>query len=196
MIVDTMGDFKKIPFGSVKGGATSACQRLPDSPAIYAFFAPAPSVSTMTPKSFVKSVLSLVQHKASPTHTRAIGSLHKVSLDNQSDLSRAKQDSLDEQAKSEHFRNLLADIIAVATPLRSPLYVGQTASLRRRIREHLDPGSGLAVRLRSAEIQIEECTLAYQLMPDSDLYRDEQTLVLIEEVVTRLVRPGFVSRIG
>jgi hypothetical protein len=33
-------------------------------------------------------------------------------------------------------------------------------------------------------------------MPDSDLYRDEQTLVLIEEVVTRLVRPGFVSRIG
>jgi len=191
-----MEDFKKIPFGSVKGGATSACQRLPDSPAVYAFLAPVPRVSTLTPTSFVKSVMSLVQQKASPTHSRAIGSLHKVSLDNQSELSQAKQDSLEEQAKSEGFRTLLADVIAVAIPLRSPLYVGQTASLRRRIREHLDPGSGLAVRLRSAEIQIEECTLAYRLMPESDLYSDEQTLVLIEEVITRLVRPGFVSRIG
>ncbi|WP_298332362.1 GIY-YIG nuclease family protein [Asticcacaulis sp.] len=103
---------------------------------------------------------------------------------------------MEEHAQSEAFRVFLVDVIASAVPLRAPLYVGQTGGLRRRIKDHLAPGSGLATRLRSADIQIENCTLAYRLMPDSDLYKDEQTLTLIEEIVTRLIRPGFVGRIG
>lgn len=52
------------------------------------------------------------------------------------------------------------------------------------------------MRLRSADIEIERCTLAYAIMPDNELYKDENTLTLIEEIVTRLIRPGFVGRIG
>jgi hypothetical protein len=117
-------------------------------------------------------------------------------LDNQSELSRTKKENLEEYAQSGAFRKFLAEVIAAAVPLRSPLYVGQTGALQRRIRDHLAPSSGLATRLRSADIQIEDCSLAYELMPENDLYKDEQTLTLIEEIVTRLIRPGFVGRIG
>lgn len=191
-----MEAFKKIDFSKIRGGAAAACQRLPDSPAIYAFFAPVPVVSTLSPASFISSVMDVVEHRASPAHTRTLGSLHKIRLENQSDLSENKRERLEEYAQSDAFRGFLADIIAAATPLRSPLYVGQTGGLRRRIKDHLAPGSGLATRLRSADIQIENCTLGYELMPSSELYKDEQTLTLVEEIVTRLIRPGFVGRIG
>jgi hypothetical protein len=191
-----MDDFKRIDFSDTRGGAAAACQRLPNSPAIYAFFAPKPMISTNTAESFLSSVIGVVRHKASPTHTRILGSLHTVRLDNQSDLSDWKRERLEECAQLESFRHVLAEIIAAAVPLRCPLYVGQTDDLSRRIKDHLSPSSDLATRLRSASIQIEACTLAYAVLPESDLYKDTQTLTLIEEIVTRLTRPGFVGRIG
>ncbi len=99
-------------------------------------------------------------------------------------------------SKSREFRELLADILVRSSGLQSPLYVGQTGNLRKRIGQHLDPGSDLSTRLRLAGIPIDECILTYTAVPANPLLDQGQILTLIEDIVTRMLRPGFVGRIG
>ena len=94
------------------------------------------------------------------------------------------------------FRVFLSKVVETASLLQSPLYVGKAASLQGRIRQHLDPMSDLAVRLRNAGITINGCTLAYTIVDESPVPLDDNGMFLIEEIISRLCRPGFVSRIG
>jgi hypothetical protein len=181
---------------AVPGGSTSACHRLPDTPAIYAFFSQTLFIPTSDPKLFVAALNQLIDRKASPTHEANVGSLHRVALDNRSTLGPKKQALLEEYAESENFRLYFADVIMKSSPLRSPLYVGQTENLKRRIIQHLDPTSDLATRLRKEGIALDECVLSYTLVEGATCASQPQVLTLIEDVITRLLRPGFVARIG
>lgn len=87
-------------------------------------------------------------------------------------------------------------MIGTASLLQAPLYTGKAASLQVRIRQHLEPMSDLAVRLREVDTTINGCTLAYAIVDESPMTLNANTLFLIEEIITRLCRPGFVSRIG
>jgi len=119
-----------------------------------------------------------------------------VALDNRSTLGPKKQALLQEHAQSERFRELLANLVKKSSPLRSPLYVGQTDNLRRRITQHLDPTSDLSTRLRKENIALDECVLSYTLVEAATYMNRPQALILIEDIITRLLRPGFVARIG
>jgi hypothetical protein len=191
-----MTEFKRIDFVDVRGGALAACERLPDSAAVYAFFPPTPVVATDDAEVFVETLSALIEMRASPVlHARA-GSLHHIALDNRSALSEHKEALLAEYAQDPVFRAELATTVARCMPLRSPLYVGQTGTLQTRVRQHLAPSSDLASRLRLTGIGIDRCVVAYRLMPDVELLRSEEVRTLTEEIVTRILRPGYVSRIG
>jgi hypothetical protein len=56
--------------------------------------------------------------------------------------------------------------------------------------------SDLSVRLRQAGIGINRCILVYAIIDESPVPITDQTMFLIEEVMTRICRPGFVLRIG
>lgn len=191
-----MTTYQSLDLVAVPGGSTSACHRLPDTPAIYAFFSQTLHIPTSDPEKFIEVVNRLIARKASPTHEATVGSLHRIALDNWSSLSAKKQALLQEHAQSERFREVLANLVMKSSPLRSPLYVGQTDNLRRRITQHLDPASDLSTRLRKADIALDECVLSYTLVEANTYTNQPQVLILIEEIITRLLRPGFVARIG
>ena len=90
----------------------------------------------------------------------------------------------------------MRQIVETASLLQSPLYVGKADKLQRRIREHLDPMSDLCTRLREADITLNGCTLVYAIVDECPVELNHQTMILIEEIISRLCRPGFVSRIG
>lgn len=191
-----MTDFKRIDFADVPGGALAACERLPNSPGVYGFFSPTPVLPTDDPEEFIATLNALVEQRASPVQSTRAGSLYHLTLDNFSHLSQRKQEVLREHAQDANFREELATIVERCMPLRAPLYVGQTATLQTRIKQHLAPSSDLAIRLRSTGLAIDRCVIAYRLMPDIKALRTPEVLTLTEEIVTRLLRPGYVSRIG
>lgn len=191
-----MSDFKRIEFAAVPGGPLAACERLPDVPAVYSFFSPRPVLPTTDKAAFIAALHELVEQRASPTLSARAGSLHSVTLDNFSALSPHKREVLEDAAEDEDVRREIAAIVDRCMPLRSPLYVGQTATLKTRVKQHLHPSSSLTARLRMTAIELETCTLCYRLMPDLEIFHTPAVLQLTEEIVTRILRPGYVVRIG
>lgn len=178
------------------GGLRTICERLPDTAAVYAFVRDIPLPPTHDADAFVASLEQTISLKSAPDHTTTFGPLHKATLQSFSELSERKATDLKEFAKSESFRLILRSVIEHAVPLQAPLYVGKAISLQKRFSQHIAPMSSLSTRLRTAGIKLEECSLLYtelDALPD-DL--DAGALNLIEEVLTRLLRPGFVMRIG
>jgi hypothetical protein len=189
--------FTYLDFSEVVGGAAAACDRLPDQPAVYAFFRniklPPPEAGA---DEFLAALNAAVSARAAPDRANRVGPLHMVRLECRSDLTPAKADRLASHAQSAPFRGFLRKIIETASLLQSPLYVGKADKLQRRIREHLDPMSDLCTRLREADITLNGCTLAYAIVDECPITLNHQTMILIEEIISRLCRPGFVYRIG
>jgi hypothetical protein len=188
--------FTYLDFSEVIGGATAACARLPTAPAVYAFFRNIKLPHAGSANDFLTAVIEAITAHAAPNRTSKVGPLHKVTLECYSELSSNKAEALTLLAQSVPFRAFLSKIAETASLLQSPLYVGKAESLQSRIRQHLDPMSDLAVRLREADIKISGCTLVYTIVDESAVSLDGSTMTLIEEIISRLCRPGFVSRIG
>lgn len=191
-----MSDFRRIEFAAVPGGPLAACERLPDMPALYSFFMPRPVLPTADKAAFLEALHALIEQRASPTLNARAGSLHSLTLENFSVLSQHKREVLEEAAEDEAVRCEIAAIVDRCMPLRSPLYVGQTATLKSRVKQHLSPSSPLASRLRATGLELGSCTLCYRLMPDLEVLHTPAVLQLTEEIVTRILRPGYVARIG
>lgn len=188
--------FRYVQLSSRRGGCDAACAELPCAPAVYAWLRSVRIAPDSEPDEFIRSVVAAVEAPAAPVRTARLGHLHEVSLSSTSQLSDLKFERLRNLANSSSFRSQLAELIEHATQIQSPLYVGKALDLQARTKQHLHPGSDLAVRLRAAGIEIGECTLAYAVLegPSDDFSTD--SLTLIEEILTRVCRPGFVLRPG
>lgn len=188
-------DFTTIDLSATVGGATVAAQRVPRESGVYAFFRRLEIINYRDPDAFVDEVLGLVNQPAAAPHRGKCGPLHHVSLNSESSLSQRKESQLRELACDANFRVYLALSLRACTRLQAPLYVGKAESLRDRILTHLEPTSDLSLRLRDAGISIESCILTY-IMIDDFVALTPSHLFLLEELVTRICRPGFVLRVG
>ncbi len=187
--------FTRIPLNRL-GGLRMVCERLPDTPAVYAFVRDIPLPPAHDANAFVESLEQSISLRAAPDHTTNLGPLHRATLQSFSELSDRKAADLREYAKVESFRQILRSVIEHAAPLQAPLYVGKATSLQTRFSQHIQPMSSLSTRLRNAGVKLEECSLLYTELNDLPEELDSSALNLIEEVLTRLLRPGFVMRIG
>ncbi len=184
-----------------RGGASGLCERLPCAPGIYAWFRTIRVAVNRGPDAFVDSLTEAIDAPAAPEWSARLGPMHRATLESRSELSPAKRRRLGVLAQDPAFRIYTARIVEAAAILQAPLYVGKAQDLQRRIRQHIEPMSELSTRLREAGIRIEECTLAYALL-STDIQeldgwsQEPQDLILIEEIVTRICRPGFVVRPG
>ncbi len=188
--------YTQVDLASIRGGVSVISQRLPSAPGIYAFFRRAQPLSLDSPDQFFADLMALVECPAAPRHTTTVGPLHNVSLESRSSLSPRKRDKLRELSSTSDFRVRISQVVAAASDLQSPLYVGKTVCIQDRIAQHLDPMSPLASRLREVGLEITQCRLAYTLIEGGSEYFSNDTLTLIEEIVTRYLRPGFVLRAG
>jgi hypothetical protein len=183
------------------GGAAGLCERLPSAPAMYAWFRTIRVPENRGPDEFVRSILDAIEAPAAPDWRAKLGPMHTNTLESRSELSQSKRTLLEALAANDGFRQYTARIVEAAAVLQAPLYVGKAQDLQRRIRQHLDPMSDLSVRLREAGIRIDDCTLAYAIVDDETAVTDSwavepRVLFLIEEIITRICRPGFVARPG
>ena len=184
-----------------RGGGAGLCERLPEAPAVYAWFRTIRVPANRGPEMFVQSILDAIEAPAAPNWRAKLGPMHTNTLESRSELSSSKRTLLDSLALDEGFRQYTAGVVEAAAILQAPLYVGKAQDLQRRARQHLDPMSDLSVRLREAGIRIDDCTLAYALVEDEATAPDSwgtepRILFLIEEIITRICRPGFVARPG
>lgn len=188
--------FTHIDLPSLIRGSDTACERIPDIPAVYAFFRRIPNLSKLAPESFVARIETLVGTAASPAHEARVGPLHSVTLIAASELSRLKTERLEALSHSSAFRDYLGQTLESATFLQAPLYVGKAVQLRERVRQHLEPMSDLSLRLRSQGVSLGETVLAYAEVALPEETVSDVALTLVEEIVTRICRPGYVGRIG
>ena len=188
-------DFRYLDLSSVPGGAATACERLPPAPAVYAFFRKLDCPSG-DPTTFLETVHAAIDAPAAPQHSSRVGPLHSVTLQSHSVLSPLKSERLRRLAALDSFRQYLAHVLERAALLQAPLYVGKADSLQLRIKQHLEPTSDLSSRLRGVGLNLDRAVLAYALMDTPEDWNDEVTLTLVEEILTRICRPGYVARIG
>ncbi len=188
--------FTYIDFTKLPGGCVAACDRLPNLPGVYAFFRCLRVPLHADATEFAKSINAVVSQKAATVKDAKAGSLHRVTLDSWSDLSPAKKLTLDNLSNDPQFRSYLASILETVSLMQSPLYVGKAENLQKRIIQHLDPMSDLSTRLREVGIYIPKTILAYCVVDNMLFEPTPDSLFLIEELVTRICRPGFVCRVG
>lgn len=179
-------------------GVPSAQSRIPDCGGVYAWFRNIKIPPSLSPEQFVARVIQLVSSKGAATVSGRVGPLLRTSIEAVSDLPKPKQESLRKLAVSQLFREQLSEILSASIGLQSPLYVGKARVLRTRFSQHVSMSSDLSMRLSENDIALRDCVFAYAIT-DADSWQgqeDSDPNALIEDIVTRICRPGFVLRAG
>jgi len=189
-------EFIRINLSEIPGGLAAVCDKIPNAPGIYAFYRQIPALAVGDKVAFCGTILSTVSEHSAPDHDASVGPLHAVSLFSFSKLSERRTEQLMEQSESDEFRRVVGEVFALLPTLQGPLYVGSSRTLQDRIRQHFRPLSPLTSRLRKVGIPLDLCVLVYCVLDENMDNLSDETLHLIEDIITRVVRPGFVLRIG
>lgn len=111
-------------------------------------------------------------------------------------FSQKKQDLLKKTIEDDESFNYvnIKNLINIISENQHPLYIGKANKLRDRIKQHITGSSSdLKQKLTTYHIDINNCFISYHYM-DDDL--EVKTNELFEEIVTKVLKPGFVRRIG
>ena len=115
-------------------------------------------------------------------------------------LSEKREHSLRQYAGKENIRREIGLALEAATFLQAPLYVGKASNrLADRVWEHVSRRkSDLWNRLEQVGLSLQDCLLVYVPILNSDDVDSNLTPLeqLIEDIITKLSRPGFVRRSG
>lgn len=188
--------FVTINLSEISGGLAAASEKLPNAPGIYAFYRRIPALSTTDKAAFCDAICSTIGEHAAPDHNAKVGPLHSMSLYSFSRLSERRTEWLEELAEMVEFRRVVAEVFQRLPAMQAPLYVGKARRLQERISQHFNPLSPLAIRLREVGIPLDRCILEYCLLDENMDELSDDALLLIEDIITRVLRPGFVLRIG
>jgi hypothetical protein len=189
-------EFIRINLAEVPGGLASAAEKVPNAPGIYAFYRRIPALPLSDKETFCETIRSTVVERAAPDIATSVGPLHSMSLYAYSELPEGKAVLLDDLSESDAFRRCVADVFSHLAALQAPLYVGKAKKLQDRIKQHFRPLSPLTMRLREVGIPLDRCVLCYCLLDENMEALSDEELTLIEDIITRVLRPGFVLRIG
>lgn len=148
---------------------------------------------------FVSTVMELFGSPLSEKRENYVGPFYEVGLmAKPKKLTTSKESALKQYAKSENIRNDIGNVLEAAVLLQAPLYIGKTNKLADRIWSHVNRRSALCTRLEIAGLSLEDCLLAYVPIPNLDITAAElaSLVQLVEDIITKLSRPGFVIRTG
>ncbi len=151
---------------------------------------------------FINTVLQWLEDPLPLTenHEADISLFYKLGVIVKSEnLSEERKNSLRQYATKENIRKEIGRALEVATFLQAPLYVGKASNrLAERVWEHVNRRSDLWSRLEQVGLSLQDCLLVY--VPISNLNDVDGNLTpleqLVEDIITRLSRPGFVRSSG
>ena len=148
---------------------------------------------------FVSTIMELLEKPLSVKRKAHVGPFYEVGITAKPrELTPAKEDALRKYAESENTRKDIGNALETATLLQAPLYVGKANKLANRIWDHVNRNTKLCSRIEKSGLSLQDCLLAYVPIPNPDEAEDELIPLeqLVEDIITRLSRPGFVIRIG
>ena len=148
---------------------------------------------------FVNTVMDLFGNPLSEKQEARVGPFYEVGImAKPKELTPTKENALRRYAKMENVRNDIGRALEAATLLQAPLYIGKADRLADRIWSHVSHNTTLFSRIEKAGLLLKDCLLAYVPIPNPDDTEDElmPLVQLVEDIITRLSRPGFVLRIG
>ena len=148
---------------------------------------------------FVSTVMELLGNPLSVKQKAHVGPFYEVGITAKpKELTQAKEHALRQYAKSENTRNDIGSALEAATLLQAPLYIGKADRLANRIWNHVSRNTAFCSRIEKVGLSLQDCLLAYVPIPNPDDIEVELTSLvqLVEDIITRLSRPGFVLRIG
>jgi hypothetical protein len=172
-----------------------------DIAAVYAWFRDltlSEDVLTSEEK-FVSTIMELFGNPLSEKREARVGPFYEVGITAKPEKLRpTKEDALRQYAKSENIRNDIGSALEAATLLQAPLYIGKADRLADRIWDHVNRNTKLCSRIEKSGLSLQDCLLAYVPISNPDDTENELTplVQLVEDIITRLSRPGFVIRIG
>ena len=149
---------------------------------------------------FVNTIMRWVDSPLSEKRETHISPFYEVGITIKSKkLTKKKEKSLKQYAEKENIRKEIGSALEAATFLQPPLYVGKTKNrLADRVSEHVNRETDLWNRLEAVGLSLQDCLLVYMPISDPDNVAPGVTplVQLVEDIITRLSRPGFVRRIG
>lgn len=182
------------------------CRRaLPNITAVYAWFRDLTlsNEDIASEEKFVNTIMQWLEDPLplSENQEADISLFYKLGITVKSEnLSEKREHSLKQYARKENIRKEIAHALEAATFLQAPLYVGKASNrLAERVWEHVSRrSSDLWDRLEQVGLSLQDCLLVYVPISnfndvDPDLTSLEQ---LVEDIITKLSRPGFVRRSG
>lgn len=175
---------------------------LPDDiAAVYAWFRDLTlSEETLaSEEKFVGTIMNLFRSPLSAKQEARVGPFDEVSImAKPRELTQTKEQALRKYAKSADTRKDIGSALEAATLLQAPLYIGKADRLASRIWNHVSRNTAFFNRIEKAGLSLQDCLLAYMPIPNPEDTEDNLTSVaqLVEDIITRLSRPGFVLRIG
>ena len=151
---------------------------------------------------FINTILQWLEDPLPLTenHQADISLFYKLGIIVKSEnLPEERENSLRQYATKENIRKEIGRALETATFLQAPLYVGKASNrLAERVWEHVNRSSDLWNRLEQVGLSLQDCLLVY--VPISNLYDAGGNLTpleqLVEDIITRLSRPGFVRSSG
>ena len=172
-----------------------------DIAAVYAWFQDLTLAEDVlaSEEKFVSTVMELFGNPLSEKREAHVGPFHEVGLTAKpKKLTLNKERSLKQYARTENIRKDIGNALEAASLLQAPLYIGKADRLAERIWAHVNRSSGLCNRLEKAGLFLANCLLVYVPIPSPDNTEAELTSLvqLVEDIITKLSRPGFVLRPG
>ena len=153
-------------------------------------------------ENFVNTIMRWLNHPLplSEEQEAAIPPYYELGISVKSEkLSEQKENSLRQYAKKEEIRKEIGRVLKTAFFLQPPLYIGKTDNrLADRVWEHVNRNTDLRNRLEKFGLSLQHCLLVYIPISNFDDVDTDLTSLaqLVEDIITRLSRPGFVRSPG
>ena len=172
-----------------------------ETAAVYAWFRDLtlPEDVLNSEEKFVSTVSELLGNPLSEKQEARVGPFYEVGITvKPKNLTPTKERALRQYAREKNIRNDISNALEAATLLQSPLYIGKADRLADRIWDHVSRNTTLCTRIEKTGLSLQNCLLAYVPISNPDDSETELTplVQLVEDIITRLSRPGFVLRIG
>lgn len=171
-------------------------EQLNDSSAVYFFYFNFFSYFTENIDDLYANIIYLIEKSFHEPKEKNFGDYYRIILTlTGQKLPDKKLEQLRAFLEDDGLRNFenTKHLFSILQEMQSPIYIGKASRLKTRISQHLKLSSDLCKRLALNDIDIFNCKLKFYYVNDN---LPDNVNNLFEDIATRILKPGFVRRIG
>ena len=168
---------------------------------VYAFFKHYQfPISNNSNEDAVNYLLKQIEQPHMLTRDAHVSPIYRVAISSERTLSQKKIKHLEKAISDVNHKEVFKEVFENSFLFQTPLYVGKSIDIRRRIIEHLIGETNLKDDLLQAGIEIRACSIMFIITDENPSEKNITEIStdaeLIEDCLSRLFCPGFTRRYG